>query len=147
MIKALPDLGYAGTLRRRARHDLRELCMSVYERSSAIRSATVDRKRTNCPHGHNTRTLGEYFQILNSGDEARWEQAFLDTWHPEAIAHGRTCAELKVQHRSLLGKGWVDVHIVQDIDDYEIEYTTRVGGRPKGPYLATFREGRIYRVF
>ena len=107
----------------------------------------MDRKRTILPSDHNIRALGKYFQILNSGDEALWEQAFHHTWHPEAIVHGRTCAELKERHRRRLGQSWVeDVHVVQDIDGYGLEYTATVDGRPKGPFWATFREGRIYRV-
>ena len=107
----------------------------------------MDRNNTILPSGPNTGVIGKYFQILNSGDESGWEQAFLDTWHPEAIVHGRTCAELKAWHRTLLGKGWVeDIHVVQNIDGYQLEYTARVGGRHQGPFLATFREGRIYRV-
>ena len=108
----------------------------------------MDRRETSLPTCRNARTLAEYFQALNSGDEASWERAFRNTWHPEAIIHGRTFAELKSRHRGLLGKGWVkNVHVVRDFDGYQLEYTATVGGRPNGPFLATFREGRIYRVF
>jgi hypothetical protein len=92
--------------------------------------------------------LVRYFHVLNSSNEADWERAFEDTWHAEAIVHGRTFDELKAWHRGLRGKGWVgNVHIVRELDGYQLEYTATVGGRPDGPFLATLRDARIYRVF
>ena len=108
----------------------------------------MDRNGTILPSRRNARKLAEYFLILNSGDEASWERAFQNTWHPEAIIRGRTCAELKVSHRGLLGKGRIrNLHVVRDIDDHDLEYTLTVDGRYDGPFWATFREGRIYRIF
>jgi hypothetical protein len=104
------------------------------------------RQETPTPR-RNAGTLTHYYQVLSTGDEPSWELAFKNTWHPEAIVHGRTCAELKARHRAMLGKGWVeDVHVIRDIDDDALEFTIRVGERHEGPFWATFKDGRIYRV-
>jgi len=107
----------------------------------------VDRKATTPPPHQNARTLAEYFRVLKSGDEARWEQAFRNTWHPEAIIQGRTCIELAGLHRALLGNDRVaDVHVLRIIDGYELEYIAIVDGKHNGPFRASFKGGRIYRV-
>jgi len=102
---------------------------------------------------HNTRSLGharkllEYFQVLSSGDTPSWERAFNDTWHPEAVVHGRSVSALRDRHRSRLGAERIEgIHVIRDIDAYRIEYTTECDGKRDGPFVATFRDGRIYRV-
>src|SRR5688572_23817343 len=96
--------------------------------------------------GH-ARKLTEYFQILNSGDKPSWERAFDDTWHPEAIVDGRQVSALRDRHYSRLGAGRIEnIHVIRDIDAYQIEYTTEIDGKRAGPFVATFRDGRIYRV-
>ena len=91
--------------------------------------------------------LIDYFQALNSGDYARWEQAFDDTWHPEGIVDGRSVAALRDQHRRRLVAGRIRaVHVVRDIDGYGVEFTTESGWKRDGPFVATFRDGRIYRL-
>ena len=98
--------------------------------------------------GQSAKMLVDYFQSLNAGDEADWERAFTETWHPEAIVQGRTCGELRTWHRGLLGKSWItNLRVLREIDGYQLEYTASVGGRPDGPLVATLRDALIYRVF
>lgn len=102
---------------------------------------TVDAEPCPC------RRLVQYFQILNSGDRVRWQQAFEDTWHPEAIFDGRPVAELRKRHYGRLCEGRVEkIHVIRDVDSHRIEYISEVGGKRAGPFVATFRDGRIYRV-
>jgi hypothetical protein len=97
--------------------------------------------------GWHGRTLLRYFRILNSGDQDRWEEAFENTWHPEAIFDGLPLAELRERHRRRLRAGRVvKIHVIRDIDPHQVEYTTEAGGKHDGPFVATFRDGRIYRV-
>lgn len=102
-------------------------------------------QRTSPSRGH-ARKLLDYFQILNSGDHTKWEQAFEDTWHPEAIVDGRRISVLRDRHRRRLSAGRIEHVHVRDIDPHQVEYVTELDGRRDGPFVATFRDGRIYRV-
>jgi hypothetical protein len=91
--------------------------------------------------------LLDYFQALNSGDQARWGRAFDDTWHPEGILDGRSAAALRDRHRQWQVAGRIhNIHIVRDIDAHRVEFTTECGWKREGPFVATFRDGRIYRL-
>jgi len=91
--------------------------------------------------------LVNYFEALSSGDQARWERAFRQTWHPEGIIDGRTVAALRDRHRRRLLTGQIkNIHIVREIDAYRVEFTTESGGKREGPFVATFRDGRVYRL-
>ena len=93
------------------------------------------------------RKLLEYFQILNSGDRGSWEQAFDETWHPEAIVDRWTTKQLRQWHRRRLGSDAVGrVHVIRNLDAHRVEFTSEVNGKYGGPFVATFRDGRIYRV-
>ena len=103
-------------------------------------------KETRPARGHASK-LTDYFQILNSGDKPSWERAFDDTWHPEAIVDGRRVAALRDRHRRRLGAGQTErIHVLRDIDAYGVEFATECDGKRAGPFVATFRDGRIYRV-
>ena len=110
-------------------------------------SARVDYNEQVRPsRGHATKLI-EYFEILNSGDHARWELAFDETWHPEGIVAGRSVAALRAQHRRRLEAGRIqNIHVIRDIDSYRVEFTTELEGKRDGPFVATFRDGRIYRL-
>jgi hypothetical protein len=99
------------------------------------------------PHRRHVRKFVEYFQILKSGDRPGWERAFDEIWHPEAIVHGRSAASLKDWHRTWVRSGKVEnVHVLRVLDPERIEYATEAEGRYAGPFIATFRDGRVYRV-
>ena len=94
-----------------------------------------------------TRKLVNYFHVLNSGDEADWEVAFEATWHPDAIVQGRRLSVLKDRHRRRLGGGPIEhIHVFGNIDAHQVQYVTESDGKREGPYIATFRDGRIYRI-
>jgi hypothetical protein len=89
----------------------------------------------------------EYYHALNAGDRSGWERAFEETWHPEAIIDGLSVTRLKELHRQRLGSGdVVNVHVLRSLDANRIEYSTEARGKYAGPFVATFRAGRIYRV-
>ena len=93
------------------------------------------------------RKLMDYSQALNSGDRARWERSFDDTWHPEGIVDGRNVAELRERHlRRMMAGRTPRIHVIRLIDDYRLEFTTEHRWKRDGPFVATFRDGRIYRV-
>ena len=93
------------------------------------------------------RKLIDYFQALNSGDQGRWERAFDETWHPEGVVDGRNVAALRDQHRRRLVAGRVQtIHVIRDIDAHQVEFTTESGWKRDGPFVATFRDGRVYRL-
>jgi hypothetical protein len=99
------------------------------------------------PSGGHASKLLEYFQALNSGDRAHWERAFDNTWHPEAIVDGRGVAALRDRHRRQLVAGSIQhIHVVRDIDANRVEFTTEREWKRDGPFVATFRDGRIYRL-
>ena len=96
--------------------------------------------------GHATK-LVDYFEALDSGDHARWERAFDQTWHPEGIVDGRNVAALKDRHRRRLVAGRLQhIHVIRNIDAYRVEFTTESGWKRDGPFVATFRDGRVYRL-
>lgn len=85
--------------------------------------------------------------MLNSGNEERWPQAFDDTWHPDAVVDGRPVTALRAEHHTRLGTGRTEtVHVIREIDAYRLEYTSEINGKYAGPFVATFRDGRVYRV-
>lgn len=97
--------------------------------------------------GSHARQLIDYFRVLNSGDRAGWERVFDQTWHPEGIIDQWSTEELRHQHRGRLGSGLAEnVHVIRDLDDDRVEFTAEVNGKYRGPFVATFRDGRIYRV-
>ena len=106
-----------------------------------------ERARTSREHAAK---LIDYFEALNSGDLARWERAFRQTWHPEGIVDGRNVAALRDRHRRRLLTGRIEhihiVGVVRDIDAYRVEFTTESEGKREGPFVATFRDGRVYRL-
>ena len=103
-------------------------------------------QRVRTARGHASK-LVDYFEALNSGDQARWERAFQQTWHPEGIVDGRNVAALWDRHRRRLVAGQIQkIHIVGDSDDYRVEFTTESGWKRDGPFVATFRDGRVYRL-
>jgi hypothetical protein len=103
-------------------------------------------KRVRTSRGHASK-LVDYFEALNSGDQARWERAFQQTWHSEGIVDGRNVAALRDRHRRRLVAGHVQqIHIVRDIDAHRVEFTTESGWRRDGPFVATFRDGLVYRL-
>ena len=94
-----------------------------------------------------TKKLVNYFQVLNSGDEADWERAFEATWHPEALVEGRRLSVLKDRHRRRLGAGPTEhIHVFGHIDAHQVQYVTESDGKREGPFIATFRDGRVYRI-
>jgi hypothetical protein len=112
--------------------------------------AGVDRAARQSPgrssRGHASKLI-DYFEALNSGDPDRWERAFDDTWHPEGIVDGRSVAALRDRHRQRLVAGRIqNIHIVRDIDANRVEFTTESDGKHDGPFVATFKDGRIYRL-
>jgi hypothetical protein len=36
--------------------------------------------------------------------------------------------------------------VIRDIDPYRVEFTTESGWKRDGPVVATFRDGRVYRL-
>jgi hypothetical protein len=119
----------------------------VRQRPFGNADASVDyNKRGRASRGHAGRLI-DYFEALNSGDQARWEQAFHQTWHPEGIVDGRNIAALWDRHRGQLDAGRIqNIHIVRDIDAFRVEFTIEAGWKRDGPFVATFRDGRIYRL-
>jgi hypothetical protein len=93
------------------------------------------------------RKLLEYYRVLNSADDSGWERAFDETWHPDGRIEGRNIAAIKDLHRQRLESGYIEnVHVLGSIDANRIEFSTEVCGQYAGPFVATFRDGRIYRV-
>jgi hypothetical protein len=91
--------------------------------------------------------LSDYFDAFNTGIEAKWEEAFRGTWHPDADIHGKSVAELREGHRGLLGKMKVEgIRVLEEIDASSFTYQATVNGKPSDVYTAVCKDGLFLRV-